>query len=175
MTYFVPCECGHGVEVTAASAGSAVTCLCGRSVTIPALSTLRKRLEEEEERSPPSPPETPIRRWLCPKCMSENVEKQSSGQISPFPGYLCLECGLKMRGFGTFPIYYAVIIIGLLIFAGITYQALSEEGIGNNPVRILWFAGIALVGAGYSLLQLARPVPLRLTIDDAASLDQDPN
>ena len=40
--YSVSCECGTRVSVTARQAGSTVGCTCGRTITIPLLSALRR-------------------------------------------------------------------------------------------------------------------------------------
>src|SRR5215204_1880421 len=40
--FSVPCECGAMLAVTAAEAGGALPCRCGRSVRVPRLSELRR-------------------------------------------------------------------------------------------------------------------------------------
>lgn len=42
MDYFVTCECGKRLPVTAALAGSAIQCACKRSIDVPRLSELRQ-------------------------------------------------------------------------------------------------------------------------------------
>ncbi|PHS03240.1 MAG: hypothetical protein COA78_18705 [Blastopirellula sp.] len=42
MPYSLACECGNQIEVSAAQAGSEVTCTCGQVVNVPMLSALRK-------------------------------------------------------------------------------------------------------------------------------------
>jgi hypothetical protein len=42
MSFFVDCECGKSIPVTAAMAGGSATCTCGRARTVPRLSQLRQ-------------------------------------------------------------------------------------------------------------------------------------
>ena len=42
MDFYVPCECGHRLDVSVSDAGTTKSCDCGRSVSIPRLSKLRE-------------------------------------------------------------------------------------------------------------------------------------
>jgi len=44
----VKCECGNSVPVTAAVAGSIVSCRCGREISVPSLSQLRRAAGRDE-------------------------------------------------------------------------------------------------------------------------------
>ena len=94
----------------------------------------------------------------CPKCSSNQVERLPPSQISPKPGYRCNNCGLKMRSSGMLVVYVFILFIGLAFFLVALYATLDD---GDRILDALAYGQIGLVVAGYSLLQIARPVPRR--------------
>lgn len=48
MKYQLTCECGKRVDVTVGDAGTAVNCVCGKSIAVPGLGEL-KRLDPQRE------------------------------------------------------------------------------------------------------------------------------
>ncbi|MCI0641958.1 MAG: hypothetical protein L0Y72_31165 [Gemmataceae bacterium] len=47
MEFRLTCECGQRLDLTDGSAGSAVTCACGRAVQVPSLGELRRQFAED--------------------------------------------------------------------------------------------------------------------------------
>ena len=96
----------------------------------------------------------------CPKCGSSSVEKLPPSQISPHPGYLCSNCGIKMRSHGMLFVYLFVLLIGSGLCV-LCAWLLLEAGGGDRPIRVAWLGVVGFVVAGYSVMQIARPVPRR--------------
>jgi DNA-directed RNA polymerase subunit RPC12/RpoP len=96
----------------------------------------------------------------CPKCGSSSVERLPPSQISPHPGYRCNNCGIKMRSHGMLFVYIFTFVVGaaLCFLCG---WLLVEAGGGDRPIRVAWLGVIGIVVAGYSVMQIFRPVPRR--------------
>ncbi|WP_020470563.1 hypothetical protein [Zavarzinella formosa] len=94
----------------------------------------------------------------CPKCGSSQVKRLPPSQISPHPGYQCGECGIKMRSSGMLFVYLLTLLIGIAIGAVMVYMLIEEDG-GNRPFQAAWLGAAGLIVAGYSVMQIARPVP----------------
>jgi hypothetical protein len=110
----------------------------------------------------------------CPRCGSPAVERLPPNQISPRPGYRCRDCGSKLRSPGTYVVYLVVLLISLSGVVGIGY-AMVEFGGADRPFRMLWLAGVGLVVAGYSAVQLSRPTPLNRPAADDVERSGDPD
>jgi hypothetical protein len=100
-------------------------------------------------------------RLECRKCGSAKVEKLPPNGISPRPGYVCKECGAKMRAPGMLVPYVVVLVLGVGV-AGLFLSPLFGGGDKELLVQGLWFVGVGLICAGYSLRQIVRPVPRRV-------------
>lgn len=59
------------------------------------------------------------------------------------------------------PVYLLVIALGGGFAGLVLYLVLGGEGEQGMPAKGLWLAGVGLVCVGYSLMQIARPVPRR--------------
>lgn len=97
----------------------------------------------------------------CPRCGSPEVERIPRNQIDPFRRYLCVNCGVKMRTCGSLFPYLVVLMLGLAIFAMFVYLALGFEGEQRMSIGSFGLAGLGLVCAAYSLVQIMRPIPVR--------------
>jgi len=93
--------------------------------------------------------------WACPRCGSGDVARLPADRVSPYPGYHCQECGLRMRPRGTGLFYLAVLAacVGLLALFTLPLWAGGEGEPAVFP--------FILVVAGYSVYQLLRPAPRR--------------
>src|SRR5262245_24223172 len=101
------------------------------------------------------PVRSEVPRWECPRCGSARVERLRADGISPHPGYRCGNCGVKMRARGMALVYVVVLILVSLVVCLILAALREEEG----PWGAVYPLGLWLTCAGYSLWQLARPVP----------------
>jgi hypothetical protein len=95
----------------------------------------------------------------CPRCDSSDVEQLPPSQITPRPGYRCNNCNAKLRAPGTLPLYLLVLLLGTGLFGLFAYLFLGFEGEERMPLKGFWLGGIGAVCAGYSVVQLLRPVP----------------
>ena len=96
----------------------------------------------------------------CPKCGSAEVKQLPPDQISKHPGDRCGNCGLKMRSAGMLLPYMFTLLIGLAFFAGTGYMLIDEDA-GGRVLKAAFLGVVGIVVAGYSVIQIARPVPKR--------------
>ena len=90
---------------------------------------------------------------VCPRCDSSCVGELPSDGVSPFPGYLCQGCGLRMRPHGT-SIFYSIVLalsVGLAACFAVLSWTTGEGYLVPFPFMV--------VVAVYSVRQLLRPTP----------------
>jgi hypothetical protein len=106
---------------------------------------------------------------ICPRCESREVKRLPKDGISPHPGYVCNQCGGKMRPNATGIMYAAIMVFALAV--GVI-SLLPWFGLLDTDRLPL---GLPVAGFGialYSLYQLFRPSP-KLVNEDELSLDRD--
>ena len=98
--------------------------------------------------------------WECPGCGSDRVVKLPANSISRHPGYLCRNCRLKMRTPGRLLGWILALALGLACSVGLVVAWLTgdEEGMSS----LLKFMVLGAIVAGYSLMQIVRPLPRRI-------------
>jgi uncharacterized protein (DUF983 family) len=102
---------------------------------------------------------------MCPRCGTEEVVRLQANRVSPFPGYSCAACGLRMRPRGTGVFYAAVLAACVGLLALFTLPLWAG---GSGEWRVFPFV---LVVAAYSVYQLLRPTPWRARV----APDEEPN
>src|SRR5215831_10924956 len=80
----------------------------------------------------------------CPKCGSTGVVRLQANRISPYPGYECRECDLRMRPPGTTVFYVVVLVVCVGFIVLSTLPLWSGEG---DTIRVIPFV---FVVAGYA-------------------------
>jgi DNA-directed RNA polymerase subunit RPC12/RpoP len=106
----------------------------------------------------------------CPSCGSRRVERRPESQISPHPGYRCRNCGRLMRGRGTLFMYAGVLVIGGGFVALFVY--LLASGQADWPqIFGTWIIGA--ICAVYSIRQLMRPTPIRVSDEEEDEQEDD--
>ena len=98
----------------------------------------------------------------CPRCGSEKVERLPPSKISFHPGYLCENCGIKMRSHGMLFVYFCTFLLGSVFLAmAIVLVVGVVQGEQTPRLSIISMAVGGVIGVGYSAMQIVRPVPLR--------------
>lgn len=96
-------------------------------------------------------------RWSCPRCGRSPVDRLEANRITPYPGYGCGTCGLRMRPRGTTPFYAALIALSASVLALLTVPVWSDEKVERGlNIRIIIYA---IVVGGFCAWQLWRPTP----------------
>src|SRR5262245_27785344 len=97
----------------------------------------------------------------CPKCKSRRVEALPPNQISPRPGYLCRNCGAKLRDPKMGCVYVVVLALGLVLGAVCLGTILIVAEDWGAKLGRIGFLGMCLLCSGYAVAQLMRPTPRR--------------
>ena len=92
---------------------------------------------------------------VCPPCGSDGIVRLAANRVSPFPGYWCRGCGLRMRPHGAWMLYVAVLVACVGLVALFTLPHRAGEG---GQARVFPFI---FVVAAFSVYQLLRPTPSR--------------
>lgn len=110
----------------------------------------------------------PVREILqCTRCNSTDLIELPHGSISADPVYRCSGCQRKLRSPGSFVMWIFVLVLASAFAIGLPTMLLTMErppGESVRPMKMLLYAGIGLVVAGYAIAQLFRP-SARWTID----------
>jgi hypothetical protein len=99
----------------------------------------------------------PVLVLACRRCRSRSVEQLPSDGVSQNPGYRCIGCELRMRPPGSTFLYVVVLAVSSALSAMLALPLLTGR---EGPVAVFPFM---LVVAGYSVWQLRRPTPVRLS------------
>ncbi|MBM3981994.1 MAG: hypothetical protein FJ304_17315 [Planctomycetes bacterium] len=71
----------------------------------------------------------------CPSFGSSAVKRLPANGLSPDPGYICQECGCKMRGKGMAVIYGIAILLGVGLIALMGWMLSIGEA--EQPLRAI--------------------------------------
>lgn len=99
----------------------------------------------------------------CSECKAAALEALPRNMYSRRPGYVCTECGAKMRPPGATGSYIAAIILGaftvVLGISGVVIAAFSKtDGFQNEGGLMLMLLGLTVIS--WAVYQLRLPVPL---------------
>lgn len=98
--------------------------------------------------------------WECPGCGSERVVKLRPNSISRHPGYICRNCSRKMRTPGRLLGWVLALALGLAFSIGLIVAWLTTDD--EEMSSLLKFMVLGAIVAGYSLMQIVRPLPRKV-------------
>lgn len=98
-------------------------------------------------------------RWQCPKCDSPDVHQLPGNEISLYPGFVCRECGIRMRSTRSTVLYVAALVLGIGLLAIPIASLWVGHEILSSLLHLLKFLEIGGVVAVYAAWQLTRPTP----------------
>jgi hypothetical protein len=100
--------------------------------------------------------------WECPRCDSSAVERLPADSYSRRPGFVCMNCGIRLRPHGSTFTYSFLLLLSFGIMA--MFMAPVFLGIDFQWASAIKFIVIASLVVAYCVRQLRRPVPRR--VDD---------
>jgi hypothetical protein len=112
MQVCLTCECGKEVPVSEGAAGTSLACDCGRSIRVPSLGELRRRVAGGDmpyvptQRSPQAPPIVKEFLHICGGCIFLLGAALFIGNVTglfptvPFAGYIIMAVGGMVFGAG---------------------------------------------------------------------------
>jgi predicted Zn finger-like uncharacterized protein len=166
-------ECHKRLNVPQSALGKKVRCPACKKVVVlsepgPAASRpMREKAPARpvEARTPADAvvADTPDQPMRCAQCKSAALEALPRNLYSRRPGYVCTECGAKMRPPGSTGAYIGAIILGaftvVLGLSGVVIAAFSNtDGFQNEGGLMTMVLGLAVISWCYYQLRL--PVPL---------------
>ena len=122
----VMCECGNSIPVRAGQAGGTVACRCGRQVSVPQLSHLRRAAEESGRSTKPRPAQHDWTAWWW------GVGLVVVGELAQLAGLFAYGSGAVESQAAAFGAFAAIVIGYVLVLVGI-----FAVGLGKGFA--LWF------------------------------------
>jgi hypothetical protein len=166
-------ECNKRLNVPPSALGKKVRCPACKKVVVlsepdpaapgPAREKAPARPGESRTRANAIEADAPDQPMRCARCKAAALEVLPRNLYSRRPGYVCTECGAKMRPPGSTGAYIGAMILGaftvVLGLSGVVIAAFSNtDGFQNEGGLMTMVLGLAVISWCYYQLRL--PVPL---------------